>query len=110
MWYNVFIMTIVHTKALRNDAKLPETEELVEMKRMHIGCYNRIELQDTEAKASSHRERVPDKLFADTLSSLSLPYRITRIADMSATSHIIGMQDIESHDVTSLLVNGNARV
>lgn len=50
MWYNVLIMSILHTKTLRNLSKLRKAQTLVQMQSMAVGCNYGIELKDAETK------------------------------------------------------------
>ena len=59
MWNNIFVMAILHAKALRDNTELGKAQSLIQMKGMDIGCYNSIELEYTETKAGAYSQRVP---------------------------------------------------
>ena len=50
MWYNVLIMSILHTETLGNLSKLCKAKTLVQMQSMAVGCNYGIELKDAETK------------------------------------------------------------
>ena len=71
---------------------------------MDIGSHNSIKLQNTEALFMCLSDAVPDQLLPDVQSSFFSAYRIAGITDVSASSHIVGMQDIETKYFSCLIL------
>ena len=58
MWYNVLIMSILHTETLRNPSKLCKAQTLVQMQGMAVGCDYCIKLKDAETKFCTYFQGV----------------------------------------------------
>ena len=61
-------MPILHMEPSRDHAELLEAKTLIQMSRMNIAFYNRIELQHTESKFSPFFKAIKYKLFTYVLS------------------------------------------
>ena len=100
---NVFIVSILHPESSGDCSKLNETQSLIQMSGMNIAFHNGIELEHTETKILSVFQTVKHQFFTDMLSPACGGYRITGIADMSASPYIIRMQDIQSDNLSVIL-------
>ena len=78
------------------------------MSGVYIALYNCVKLQNPKPDPFCLRQTVFHKLRTDMKPSAFCSYRITGIADMTASSDIVRMQDIESHDPTIMF--SNARI
>ena len=58
MWYNIFVMAILHTEALWDNTELGKAQSFIQVQSMNIGGNNCIELKYAEAKAGSRFQRV----------------------------------------------------
>jgi hypothetical protein len=64
-------MSILHTETFRDHAKLREAQPLIQMSRMNIVLYDRIELHDTKTKLLPHAKAVRHQFLPDVLSTES---------------------------------------
>ena len=87
-------MPILHKEASWNPSNLDKAQTFVEMQGMAVGCYDGIELKDTETKFCTDFQGIFHQLFTDMQSSLVRSNCIAGIADMSAAPDIVGVQDI----------------
>ena len=71
---------------------------------MDIGSHNSIKLQNVEIFFVSLSDAVPDQLLPDVQPSFFSAYRIAGITDVSASSHIVWMQDIETKYFSCLIL------
>ena len=62
-------MPILHPKAARNRSKLNKPEPLIQMTRMDIALYNRIELKHMKTQDLCGFQAVQYQLFTNVLSS-----------------------------------------
>ncbi|MPM96925.1 hypothetical protein SDC9_144095 [bioreactor metagenome] len=64
-------------------------------------------MQKAEPKLPSRRHTVCDQCFSNALSALILPNGIACVADMSATANIVGMQNVQRHNLARFSVARN---
>ena len=107
---DIFIMTILHTKAFRNCSELNETEPFIKMPCMDICRHYSIELKNTKAVLLSLKQTIRNKLFADVQSPALRFNSIACIADMTAPAHIIRMQDIQTINVSIFRISSNSAI
>ena len=91
---DILVMPIFHSKAVGNSSHLLETQSLIEMPCMNIRFYDSIKLQDFVPVNLGLFQAVIYKLFANMKPPALTCDSITRITDMSASSHIIGMKNV----------------
>ena len=62
-------MSVLHSKAVRNNAELSETDSLIQMSGVDITLDNCVELQYFKSDFLCPSDTVKDELFADMLTS-----------------------------------------
>ena len=107
---NVLVVAVLHEEALGDAAQAGEAEALIEVEGMDVGGHNGIELKDAEAKACANGQRVLDELLADVQTTLVIPDGVAGIADVSATAHVVGVEDVETDDLARVAIDGNASI
>ena len=110
MYDDIFVLSVAVQKSAGNGAKTDESKLFIKPEGGGIALDNRIELKNPEAKFCAFFHAVPNKRLPDMLSPSVGVHRIAGVADMPATSDIIGMQDVQSHDVSGFAVPGNPRI
>ena len=100
-------MPIIHAETARDGAKPMESQSLIEVQGMGVGCNNGIELKDAESMLCSLLQRVLYQLFADVHPSSSFLHGIACIADMTATANIVRMKDIQADDFRVIRIDSN---
>ena len=108
VWNDVLKMAIIHAKTLRDDTKSREADPFVEMQGTLIVGYDSVELQDTETETGSHCQRVLHQLLTDMLPPTAFFHGVTGVADVTATAHIVGMENIQANDFACLFVHRNS--
>ena len=93
---DILIMSVLHAESSRYGAKLYKAQPFIQMSGMHIACHNRIELQHAVAVGFALHKTVQYQLFTDVQSPAVPAHRIAGIADMTAASHVVGMQDVKT--------------
>lgn len=96
--------TVLLPESARNHAKLNESELAIKSKSAFVCPDDGIELQDAESEFSCPTHGVADKRFPDMMPSPFRGHGITGIADMSASSDVVRMQNIESGDFSGFFV------
>ena len=87
-------MSVLHPKAIRDNAELSESNSLVQMPGVDIALYNSVELQDLKADFLCPRDTVKHELFADMLTSAFGADRVARVGDMPAPPDIDRVQNV----------------
>ena len=95
---DILITSVFHTKAAWNRTQLNEAKALIQMSRVYIAFDNSIKLQHTKAKLPAHTQAIEHQFLSDVLSSCIRCNSIACIADMSASAHIVGMEDVQSQN------------
>ena len=101
-------MPILHPETSGDRSQLNETKPLVQMTGMDVALHYGIELQHTEPQILCNLQAVQHQFFTDMLSSARGGYCITGIANMSAASDVIGMQNIQPNNF-SVMTYSQAR-
>ena len=92
---NILITSVFHTESIRDCPELHNSKSFVKMSCMHICRYDCIKLQDTESMLLPLFQTIKNQFFSDVKSSALRTDRITRITDMSASSHISRVENIQ---------------
>ena len=103
----VFILSVLFPKSFRNRSQLDKTKPLIKMPCMNISRNDSIELQYPEPVLFPLDKAVQHQSFANMHPPSFWADRITCIAYMPTSSHIVGMQNIQSENtaVTGLFRN-----
>ena len=91
-------MPVLHPKPARYRAELCEAESLIKMPCMNIALHDCIELKHSKAQLFSHLQTILYQLFSDVSSSCIRGDGKAGIADMSASSNIVRMKNIQTID------------
>ena len=91
---DIFIMSVLHPKAVRDNAELSKAEPLIQMSGVDIALNDRVELHYLKAKSFCLFKAVPHELFADMLTSAFGADGVARIGDMPAAADVIGVQNV----------------
>ena len=102
-------MSVLHPKAIRDNAKLSKSDPLVQMTGMDVALNNSVELKNFEAYFLRPRHTVKHELLADMLTPAFRADSVARIADVSASSNVVGMQDVQADDLAAF-VNSNTAI
>ena len=87
-------MPVFHPETAGDRAELYETEPFVQMACMDVALHNGVELEDTEAEFFCLLQAIRHQFFTDMLPAYGRRYSIACVAEMSAASHIVRVQDI----------------
>lgn len=71
---------------------------------MNITCHDRIKLQNSKAVLFSLHQAVRHQFFSDMKTPGISAYCIAGVADMSASSYIIGMKNIKAINLSAFLI------
>ena len=104
---DVLIVAVFHQESLGNPAQLREAQALIKVQGMDVSSHDRIELHDAETQSCAHGQRILDELLADVLPSSVRPDGIAGIADVAASAHVIGVQDVETDNLARLAIHGD---
>lgn len=99
---DVLIMPILHPEPTRYSSKLDKSESLIQMPCVNITFHHGIELQHSKAMFLRLFQAVHYKFFSDVLSPHDRRNRITRIADMTASAHIVWMKYVQTYDFSRI--------
>jgi len=89
-------MPVFHTKSARDRSERDKPEPLIQVPRVYIGGDHSVELHNFKIMLPGLRKAVEHQLFADVLSPAPGAHRKARVADMSASADVVGMQNIHS--------------
>ncbi len=101
--------SVLHAKTVWNGAELGEAKPLVEMPRMDVALYDGVELENSEPVSLRLCKAVKDEFLADVPPTAFRTDGITRVADVSAASDIVRVEDVEAYDLPAF-VQCDARV
>ena len=101
---DIFIMPVLHEKAIRDRAQLYKSQPLIQVSRVDIVFHDCIKLKDPEPKPFPLDQAILDQLLPDMSPPAGGTDRIAGIADMAAAAHVIGMQDIKSYHISGLVL------
>ena len=87
-------MSVLHPKAFRDNTELSEADPYVQMTSMDIALNNSVELKNFEAYFLCPRDTVKHELLADMLTPAFRADSVARVADMSASPDVVGVQDV----------------
>ena len=107
---DVLVVAVLHEEALRDAAQLCEAQALIEMQGMDVGSHDRIELHEAEAQSGAHSQRVFHKLFADVQPAFVRPDGIAGVGDVTASAHVVGVQDVETDKFARLTIHSDAGI
>lgn len=103
-------MPVFHQETAGNYAQLRKAQFFIQAQGWFIGADHGIELQNPEAQFFCLFHTVFYQNFADTLAPFTAFHGITGIADMPATTDVVGMQDIQANHVARAFFNCHARM
>lgn len=105
---DVFITSVLHAKPLRDYAKLHKSQPFIQMPGMNVRSNDRVKLQDAKTVCRSLHQTILHQLFPNVQAACILTNGIAGIADMTASTHIIGMQNIQAINFSriNILRNG----
>ena len=91
---NGFVVAVFHEKAFRDLAQGCETKASIELEGSVVGFNDGVELKDFKPNPTRLLDTVQHKPFADSFAAVAFFYGIAGIAEVSASTDVIGMQDI----------------
>ena len=100
----VFISTVFFTKTAGNSTQPAKAQSLIKVPCMNIRLHHCIKLQDPVAQFPGPFKTVHNQLLTDVKSPQISFYGIACIADVPAASNIVGMQYVESQNLSGILV------
>lgn len=101
-------MAIFPQKSAGNRSQLGEAKFFIQTQRGLVALDHRVELENPKSQIFSFPKTMFYQLFADMVPSPIRMDGVTGIADMSATTDIVGVQDIAADDFPALLFAGQA--
>ena len=107
---DVFVAPVFHAESARNGVKLFEAETFIEMSCMNVGSNDGVELQDAKSMDSPLLQAVTDKLFADMQSAAVPADGVAGVADMTASSYIIWVKNVQTIDFICVGICSNGCV
>ena len=107
VWADVFVMSVFHAKSAGDGAQLFEAEAFVEMSCVDVGDDDGVELHDTEVMGSALFQAVADEFFTDMKSTAVTADSVAGVADMSASSYIIRMENVQTIDFICVRICSN---
>ena len=105
---DIRVSAVLHAESLGDSSELYEAELLVEVTRVDIRLHHSVELQYAEALMLSLFEAVLDELLANVMSAAVLADGIAGVADVSAPTDIIGVEDIQPYHVAVVVLRDGA--
>ena len=96
-------MTVFHAESSGNSAKLGKSQPFIKVPRMCIAFHDSIKLKHPEAQFPAYVQTIQHQFFTYMLSARIRCNGIAGIADMAATSHVVGVEDIQPQDSSILL-------
>lgn len=100
-------MSVFHAKSAGNRAQLLEAEAFVEVPCVYVGGDDGVELYDAEAMDGALFQTVADEFFTNMESAAVSTDGIAGVADMSASSYIIRMENVQAIDFICVGISGN---
>lgn len=107
---DVLVVAVLHEEALGDSAQAGEAQALIEVQGVDVCGHDGVELEDAEAKPGTHDQRVIDELLADVLPASGRANGIAGVANVAASAHIVGVQDVEADEFACLVVGGDAGI
>ena len=105
---NVFKMSVLHSEPAGNCSKAHKTELFIEMECRVICGNNGVKLHKAKTEFRSFFERMADKRFAEMFSSAIEFYSITCVGNVSASSDVVRVKDIEPDRSTRFRIKGDS--
>ena len=99
-------MAVFHSKPFRDGAELDKSETFVQVARMSVAFDNGIELQDSKSVLFSLFKAVLHEHFADMLASGFWRNRIACIRNVTATAHVVRVQNVQAENFAFFFGNG----
>ena len=97
---NILVFAVLVQKSARNHAKLCESQLFVQRQRTRVALDDCVELQHAKSARFSLCNAVLYQFFTDMLSAHGLFEGVACVADVSAASHIIRVQNIQTEQFT----------
>ena len=110
VWADVFIVPVFHAESTGDGAQLFEAETFIEMSCMNVGSNDGVELQDAKSMDSPLFQTVTDKFFADMKPAAVTADGIAGVADMTASSYIIWVKNVQTIDFICVGICSNGCV
>ena len=107
VWADVFVMSVFHAKSAGDGAQLFEAESFVEMSCVDVGGDDGVELHDTEVMGSALFQAVADEFFTDMKPAAVTADGIAGVADMSASTYIVGVENVQAINFICVRICGN---
>lgn len=105
---DVLVVAVFHKEALGNSAQTCEAQALIQMQGMDVCRYDRVELHEAKTQPCAHGQRVFHELLSNVQPALARFDGIAGIGNMAATTHVIGVKDIETDNLARFAILGNA--
>ena len=99
VWVDVFVMSVFHAKSAGDGAQLFEAESFVEVSCVDVGGDDGVELHDAEVMGGALFQTVTDEFFTDMKPTAVTADSVAGVADMSASSYIIRMKNVQAIDL-----------
>ena len=93
---DVFKVSVLHPKAVRDHAQLHKAEPLVQMTGVDIAFHHGVELQDAKAEPLGVDQTVLHQLLTDMLTAAVLADGIAGVADMTAPTDVVWVKNIQA--------------
>ena len=107
VWADVFVVPIFHAESAGDGAQLLKAETFVAVSCVDVGGNDGVELHDRKVMGSALFQAVADEFFTDMKSSAVSADGIAGVADMSASSYIIRMENVQAIDLICVHICGN---
>ena len=102
---NIGKAAIGHAKAAGDDRHFGEPELLIQRQSGSVGCHDRIKLQNAKAECLCLLQAVAHKRFTDMPAPCRRGDSIRSVANMPASAHIVGVQDVKTAHSSSFYPN-----
>ena len=107
MGNDVLITPILHKESSWYHAQLCKSKLFIQMERRSITLHHSVKLKYPESQLFPLLHAMLHQCLSDMVSPQLGFNRVAGIADMAAAPHIIGMENIQSHDFSSPTVIRN---
>ena len=110
VWADVFIVSVFHVESAGDGAQLLKAEAFVEVSCVDVGSDDGVELHDAEVMGGALFQTVTDEFFTDMKPAAVTADGVAGVADMSASSYIVGMENVQAIDLICVSICGNGGV
>ena len=104
------MVPVFHAESAWDGAQLFEAEAFVEVSCVDVGGDDGVELHDAEVMGDALFQTVTDKFFTDMKPAAVTTDSVAGVADMSASSYIIRMKNVQAIDLICVSICGNGCV